>query len=370
MHHPSNFSSVWNKYFVSNVDYDKKNSIKTIFKIIFNTLYSKEAKENLEKLITDFKPDIAHLHNFHHQLSPSVIFALRKYNIPIVAKLPDYKLICPSYSMLNRGKICELCNGGKFYNCVLTRCHKNSFGKSFLVTIESYLHHNILNTYKYINYFLCPSRFLMNKVQEMGLTGNFIYLPNFVDTHKIKTSENHKSNKFVYWGRLSITKGIITLIKAIKGLPVELVLIGDGPLISEIELRIEQDKINNIKLCGYLQGDALYNEIRESCVSIIPSEWYENNPNSVLESFALGLPVIGSKIGGIPELVKEGITGLTFEPGNVEDLRNKIEYMLANKDKVCEMGRNARRLIEEEFNAEKHGQKVIEIYQSTIGKQR
>ena len=370
MHHPYNYNCIWNKYFVSNVDFDKKSSMKERVKVFFNTLYSKEAKRNLEKLIIDFKPDIAHLHNFHHQLSPSIIFALRKYKVPIVVKLPDYKLICPSYTMLNRRKICELCKGGKFYNCVLAKCHKNSFSKSLLVTLESYLHHNILNTYQHINYFLCPSRFIMNKVQEMGFIGNFIYLPNFVDTHKIKTSENHKNNKFVYWGRLSTTKGIISLIKAIKELPLELMLIGEGPLKSEIEKQIKQNKINNITLCGYLNGESLNNKIRENCVSIIPSEWYENNPNSILESFAFGIPVIGSRIGGIPELVKDGITGLTFEPGNAEDLRNKIEYMITNKDTMVEMGKKARKMAEEEFNAEKHYQKLTEIYQSAIGKYR
>jgi len=366
MKHQKNIDSEWGNYFVSNIDYKKQHSLAEQRKIFKNILYSREAEKKISKLLNYFKPDIAHLHNFNHQLTPSILFALKRKNISTVMTMHDYKLACPSYSMLNHGRICELCKGKKFYQCVKARCHKDSFSKSLLATLESYLHHQILNSYRHIKYFICPSRFLMNKVQEMGLKGNFMYVPNFVNIKNMQSSEEGKKNKLVYWVRLSREKGINTLINAMKGVSAKLEVIGDGPLRKEAVKKISQHKISNVRLLGYLSENGLFNKVKESCAAIIPSEWYENNPISVLEAFALGMPVIGSRIGGIPELIKDKETGLLFEPGNAEDLRSKIKYLLASPDKAAQMGKNARALVEKEYNPERHYEKLIEIYHKVI----
>jgi glycosyltransferase involved in cell wall biosynthesis len=335
MHHHSNLDSIWSKYFISNVDFNKNSGVIGKIKLFFHTLYSKEAEKNLEEVISDFKPDIAHVHNFNHQLTPSILNALNKSNIPVVITLHDLKLVCPNYSMLNHGNICELCKGKKFYHCIMTRCHKNSFSKSFLAALESYLHHYILGSYKKVKALIGPSMFLINKYKEMGLEGQYVHLPNFIDTSKFLPRFGSKSKAIVYCGKLSPEKGIRTLIKAVKDLPVELRVLGEGILRNELEV-------------------------------IMPSELYENNPYSVLEAFALGKPVIGSRIGGIPELVRDGVTGMIYKAGNVDDLKDKIEYMYLNKDKVFEMGKNARRVVEEEFNSKKYYEKLLEIYQKAI----
>jgi len=151
-----------------------------------------------------------------------------------------------------------------------------------------------------------------------------------------------------------------------KGVSAKLEVIGDGPLRKEAVKKISQHKISNVRLLGYLSENGLFNKVKESCAAIIPSEWYENNPISVLEAFALGMPVIGSRIGGIPELIKDKETGLLFEPGNAEDLRSKIKYLLASPDKAAQMGKNARALVEKEYNPERHYEKLIEIYHKVI----
>jgi glycosyltransferase involved in cell wall biosynthesis len=366
MEHPKNADSQWSRYFVKNVEYNKKHNWREQFKIFRNTLYSREAKSKLLQLIDDFKPDIAHLHNFNHQLSPSILSALNMRNIPTVMTLHDFKLVCPSYSMLNHGKVCELCRGKRFYHCATTRCHKDSFSKSFLATLESYLHHQILDSYKNIRCFICPSKFIMNKIQEMGLRGKFIYLLNFVDINRFETAETSKDNKFVYWGRLSSEKGIFTLIEAADGLAVKLEIIGEGPLRKNIEAELGKRKINNVVLSGYLSGENLFSRIKDSLAAIVPSQCYENNPFSILEAFALGKPVIGSRIGGIPELIKDNITGLSFEAGNSKDLKEKILSLLSNPENTSEMGRNAREFAEQELNSEKHYQILMEVYTQAL----
>ncbi len=366
MEHSKNADSQWNRYFVQNVEYNKKHSLKEEVSIFKKTLYSYEAKSKLWQLIDEFKPDIVHLHNFNHQLSPSILSALNIRNIPVVMTMHDLKLVCPSYSMLNHGKVCELCKGKRFYYCATTRCHKNSFKKSLLATLESYLHHQILNSYKNIKCFICPSKFIMNKMQEMGLRGEFIHLSNFVDSNSFKPAIARINKKFIYWGRLSLEKGIFTLISAFKGLSAELEIIGEGPLKQEIEGELKKNNIGNVKLLGYLSGEVLFDKIKDSFAAIIPSEWYENNPISVLEAFALGIPVIGSRIGGIPELVRDGLTGITFEAGDSFDLREKISNALKNPNRIIEMGKNARQFAEQELNSENHYQKLIEIYSQAL----
>ena len=165
-----------------------------------------------------------------------------------------------------------------------------------------------------------------------------------------------------YVGRLSIEKGVATLIEAVKGLDVTLKIIGDGPLKEILEKETQSKGIKNVEFLGYKSNNELKDAIKRSMFLVIPSEWYENNPRSVIESFALGKPAIGARIGSIPELVKNHETGLTFEPGNVEDLREKIGYMVSNPEKVIEMGKNARRFVEQELNAEKHYERLIAIY--------
>ena len=184
--------------------------------------------------------------------------------------------------------------------------------------------------------------------------------------------ENGQKSSIVYFGRLSPEKGLYTIIKTSKLLKtngkVKVKIIGDGPIRGDLEEKVKVDGINNIRFLGYMKGEALYEEIKKCLAVILPSECYENNPISVLEAFAFGKPIIGASIGGIPELVKDNVTGLTFEPGNAHDLAEKIGYVLNNHDKLAEMGENARFSVEQNLNAKKYYQGLTNIYQSAIEK--
>jgi len=366
MKHPFNPDYPYKDYFVSYIDFNKSMNVVQQFMATLRILYSLEAKSKIESLLRTEKPDIVHLNNFAHQISPSILHVFARHKIPTVMSMRDYKLVCPSYTMLTEDKPCEKCKNGHYYQCVLHHCAKNSYFKSALNMMEMYLHHNIMHIYDLVDVFISPSRFLKNKLEEMGFKRNIVYLPNFVHLEEFSTQFNWQDNSIVYFGRLSKEKGLLTLIEAVKDLDVKLKIIGEGPLKSNFKFKIKNEKLSNVELLGYKSGEELTNEIQKSMFVVLPSEWYENNPRSIIEGFALGKPAVGSRIGGIPELIKNNETGLTFEPGNAEDLRSKIKYLIDNPDKVVEMGRNGRAFVERELNAERHYQRLMEIYEQAI----
>jgi len=370
MEAPENPELPYKEYFVSHVDYNRPSGIFHQLKLSSNILYSLEAKAKMSSLILKVKPDIVHLNNFAHQISPSILDVFKKYNIPMVMTLRDLKLVCPYWYLLLNGKPCEMCKGGKYYWCFINKCTKGSFLKSLLNTMEMYLHHKILHTYDLIDVFISPSVFVKEKIKEMRFTRDTVYLPNFIDGGDYIPEFDSTDKVISYFGRLSTEKGLFVLLDAIKAVDVQLKVIGKGPLEERLKSKVEREKIENVSFIGYKKGDELKNEIKKSMMAVLPSVCYENNPRSVLESFALGKPVIGSRIGGIPELVKDGITGLTFEPGNPRDLRNKIQVLVKDPDKIIEMGKNARRFVETKFNPEIHYQELMKVYNMAIGRKK
>lgn len=365
MQHARNEPSEYDKFFVSNVDYDKKGMVNAL-RSAGRLLYSLYARRRIEALIKQEKPDIAHLHNIYHQISPSIIDSLMKYQIPIVMTLHDYKLVCAAYSMFASEKVCEACKNSRYYQCLLKKCVKDSLLKSLLNTFEMYLHHSLMHIYNKVDIFISPSQFLKAKFEEMGFRGKIEYLPNFVLLKEFQPRYDWQECSIVYFGRLSKEKGLLTLIKAIQGVPeVTLKIIGEGLLRESLELEAMSLDLKNVKFLGYKSGEELKNEIRRSMFIVLPSECYENNPRSIIEGFALGKPAVGAQIGGIPELVRDNETGFTFEAANVDDLRRKIKMMLNDVDKISRMGKKAREFVEQELNEEKHYQGLMKIYEQT-----
>lgn len=367
MDHPDNPLYPHKEHFVSYADYNKHMNMLEKFRATLKICYSLESKRKIEKLIKIIEPDVIHLNNIHHHVSPSILDALRKRNIPVVMTLHDYKVVCPYYYLMQQdGTPCEKCKGGKYYFCFLGKCTKGSFSKSLVNTIEMYIHHKILHIFDKVDLFISPSLFLKNKVRKMGFDKEIVYLPNFVDLANYSPQYRWKERSVVYFGRLSPEKGLFTLLNAVKGLDVQLKIIGDGPIKRQLEQKVSDEKISNVVFTGYKKGKELKREIQNAVATITPSEWYENNPRTIIESFALGKPVIGSRIGGIPELVKDGQTGYTFESGNFEDLKNKIKYLTENADLIIKMGEKARNFAEKNFNAQNHYEKLIKIYDKAL----
>jgi glycosyltransferase involved in cell wall biosynthesis len=363
MQHPENFSSEFSPYFISNIDFGGANKIGQL-KAFSRIIYSVEAKRKIKRLVEQERPDIAHLHNIYHQISPSILDVLDEHSIPSVMTLHDYKLTCPAYTLLSMGSVCEECRDGKYYKVAQHKCTKQSFLKSSLSAIEMYIHHYLLHVYNKVKVFISPSAFLKSKIWEMGFRGEVVHLPNFIDSTRFTPAFNNDGRTFIYLGRLSVEKGLLTLLKAageLKG-RFNLKIIGDGPLREDLVAYARDNKLSNVEFLGYLHADAIKKEVSKAVFTVVPSEWYENNPMSIIESFALGKPVIGARIGGIPELVKDQETGLTFEPGSCSDLADKISQLIQNQKLVFDMGQNARLHVEQRLNPQVHYQVLMEIY--------
>ena len=363
MENDKNYPTEYSRYFVSNIDFQKKLEYLTKIKSVGRVMYSFEARKNISRLIDDFKPDIAHVHNIAHQISPSILPVLKKRGIPIVQTLHDFKLICPSYLFYAHNKPCEKCKKNKFYEAILNKCIKNSLSGSILIAIEMYFH-KIIRIYDNVDVFITPSLFMKNKLEEFGVNPEkLIHIPNFVPVESFAPNYDFE-DYFIYFGRLSEEKGVRTLLKAMeRSWKTKLLIVGDGVLKNELEKYAEKNSLTNVIFTGYKSGSELSNLIKNAMFTIVPSECYENCPMTVLESFSIGKPVIGANIGGIPELISECFDGLLFESANEEDLRNKILYLLSNRTKIKEMGKNGREKVEKLYNVDFHYQRINNLYQ-------
>ena len=362
MDHRSNPDYPHKQYFVSNVDYDNPGGLKKQIAMARNMLYSLEAKRKFQQIIQETNPHIVHLNNFAHQISPSILHVLKKNSIPSVMTMRDYKLVCPIYSMLLKGRPCQQCAKGKYYKCFVNKCSKDSYLKSFLNTAEMYLHHTILNLYDLIDVFISPSRFLNAKLLEMGFKRDIVHLPNFVLAPEQAPASEPDKKTICYVGRLSHEKGIFTLIQAVKGIDANLKIIGDGPLKDSAVREVNNRQIDNVRFLGYVSGHALRAEIASSLVCVLPSECYENNPRTIIEAFCLARPVIGARIGGIPEQVDDGKTGFLFEIGNVEQLAEKMILLAGSAELRRKMGKSARQKLEKEYSLGEHCKKLFNFY--------
>lgn len=362
MDHPLNALPPWPAVFVSRVEMDGPASPAAALKAAGRMLWSLESRRRLNEIIDREKPDLAHLHNIHHQISPSILPLLKRRRLPVVMTLHDLKWTCPVYTCLSCGRICELCGGGRFHWCVLRRCSKGSVLRSLLAAAETTLHRRILRLERFVDLFITPSRFLADKLEAMGLRAPMVHLPHFVDPALIRPSYPPASPSFIYFGRLDPVKGLRTLLRAAAGLPWPLVLAGEGPMRPEIERAAAASPPGRLILLPHLGKAALAEAIGRATCAVLPSEWYENFPMSVLEAFALGRPVIGSRIGGIPELVRDGETGLLVEPGDADGLREALAGLASHPDRAAALGRQARRLVEERLNPEDHYHRLMAAY--------
>lgn len=314
---------------VSYVDFRGKGLKKYAYPL--KLLYSVEARKKLRVVLRQFRPDIVHLHGFNFHLTPSILYEIKKHGIPMVATVHDAQIACPSHRLYveHTGRPCTDCVTGKFYRCVANRCLSNSLARSALAAMESYLYHG-LRTYGLIDRFILPSRFMYDILIKAGIdAGKMRVMLNFsrMKSGDSPMGEASRGNYVLYFGRLSKEKGIQTLAAVCRLLPdVHFIIAGAGELSDVFA------DLANVETLGYIAGLALQTLIQNAVVTVYPSEWHENCPMSVLESQALGTPVIGANIGGIPELIDDGHTGLLFESGNVYALKEKIEMVYYHPD--------------------------------------
>ncbi len=364
MHHPDNLESPYSDYFVKHLDFQKRQGFFSDLKKSAHLLYSWEASRKLEKLIKKEKPDIAHLHNFYFQLTPSILKVLKKHNIPMVWTMHDYKLICPNYRLFTQGRVCERCKVHKYYNCFTYKCLQNKSSYSFLVMLETYLHNLVLKSYDQIDLYISPSRFLQAKVAQWGINQEKVsQIYNFINLKEFEPDYT-PGQYLLYFGRLAEEKGLLLLLQALREMPeLNLKIVGDGPQKQLLAEYIKEYNVNNVQLIGHTTGDKLNDLIKKARFVVLPSIWYENNPISVLEAFALGKPVIASDLGGLPELVKPGQTGFIFKANDLTDMKSQISQNYNNLEQISQMGRQARLFVEKNCTPHKHYQQIENIYE-------
>ncbi len=325
-------------------------------------IYSVEARRQLERLLSQFRPDIAHAHCIYHHLSPSVLPTLKSHGIPVVMTAHDLKLACPNYKMLNRSGLCEQCKGGKLWNVVRNRCVQDSLTISSLVAVESAAH-KLSGIYrKNLDRIIAPSQFMASKLVDWGWPAErIVYIPNFVDAGQYVPAPS-AGRGFVYFGRLHVDKGVRTVIQAALATGQTLSVVGTGPDEPELR-RMAAGHEQQIVFHGHLKGEMLKAVIGSARAAILASEIYENAPLSVLEAYAMGKPVIGARIGGIPELIRPNETGLLFDSRDVEALAGCMQILSSMPDAtVVEMGQMARRWVEQAFGAERYMQNLFSLY--------
>lgn len=350
------------EYFVKKIDLNTGSKLKAL-----DVMYSKENYKKMQEAIDDFKPDIVHLNNFQRQLSASIVDCCKKNNIPMVFTAHDMQAICPASAMLYKGEICEDCIKKGYSSCIKKSCIKDSKLKSILGVLESrYYRKN--NIYSIIDFIITPSEFLKTQL----IKGNLEYkrietLHNFViNSDEVK---KYKDEGYAFFfGRLSVEKGILNLLKAIKQLDNgKLIIAGNGPEKENIELFIKENGIEDrVKMVGYLNQEQVKEYIKNSKFVVVPSIWYENCPYSILETMEIGKPIIGSKIGGIPELIEDKENGFVYEYDNIGELAKKMKILFNNNEIVNQQGQMSRKLYEEKYSENIYYNKLLKVYNDLI----
>lgn len=329
----------------------------------FRIIYSLSARKKLRKIINAFKPHIIHLNNINYQITPSIIDEIKGRGIPVVQTVHDVQMLCPSHLMfdLNKKQICEKCLSGSKLNCVKGRCIHGSLAKSAVGTLEAWLY-GIKGTYRLVDKYICPSRFIEEKLLQKKRLGKYIYrgktevIHNYIELSEENTSYS-KEDYILYFGRFSVEKGVDILAEAIRALPqIPFKIAGSGPMEN-----IFRD-IPNAELVGFKTGEELRRLIARAYASVYPSVWYENCPLSVLESEALGTPVISSGLGGLPELVEDGETGIILKEVTAEALTDSIKTLWDNPDLAREMSKNCLNKRNRMITLDKYGARIEEIY--------
>lgn len=367
MAHPENDDSRYAEYFVSQVDMVeglRSRSFAQRAKVAVRVIYSGEAARRIAQLCRAAHPDIAHLHNIYHHLSPSILGALKGQGVPIVMSLHDYKLICPTYLLLAPDGVCERCRGGRFHQAVIHRCSKGSLSASLLVAAEAYVH-RFLGSYDQVDAFICPSRFLLEKMVAHGLPrAKMVHIPYFAPVDEFKVIAGAAKGEYVvYFGRLSAEKGLTTLLAAMTRVRhIPLVIVGEGADGDRLRAQARELGLSNVSFLARVAKPALADLVGRSRYAVLPSECYENFPVSVLEAFSMGRTVIGSRIGGIPELVRDGETGLLFQPGDPDDLAAKLDYLFQRPAMAEELGLQARGFAETHFEPRQLTDQITQLY--------
>lgn len=387
MKHPNNLPCKWDRYFVAQREYnDVKNPLSAVRDGIA-LIYSPEAKRNFQALCEEFRPDVVHLNNVHRQITLSILDApyLKEHHVPVFYTAHDYVTICPGYLMLDgEGRVCDAClEDGKYRHCIENRCVKGSRAKSALAALEASFNRAHRSNER-IDRVIAPSRFMRSKLIEGGWPeGKVLALQNFADDAILARASgvagdvtDRESPYLLFFGRLSAEKGVDVLLRAFDAaapsLPrdMRLIVVGDGPDAAEFrELAASLDSASRIEFAGYQTGDALQTYVERASLAIASSRCRENMPYSIVEAFAAGTPVVGTRIGGIPELVADGVTGFACEPGDVATMADAMvrgAEAFLDAPVYVQMQESCRAYVRENCSRDKFMDQLVELYEEAV----
>lgn len=351
----------WSRYFPAPVDFDRPGPSD-----ILRFVYSPSAAAAMGRLVDEQRPDLAHLHIYYGQLTASILSPLRRAGIPIVQTLHEYKIVCPTSHLLSHGVVCEACQGRKFAMALVNRCNRDSLARSALSALETFVSHR-LGAVDRIDHFLAVSDFVRKKVVSLGVPANKVTtVHNFVDIGRFDPS-SAPGDYVLYFGRLERLKGISTLLQAMERLPdVQLLVVGEGTDRELFKSQVRERGLRNIAFLGFRRGEDLHRLIRGSICTVTPSECFETFGLTLVESFALGRPVVCSNMGGMPEIVSRGDDGLIFEPGDFLQLAEHLKWMANNSAEAVAMGGRGRRKVEQSFSPAVHLAAIDRVYQRVL----
>jgi glycosyltransferase involved in cell wall biosynthesis len=352
----------YDHHFLPHIDFKRSQEWFRNAKNAGHAIYSFEARRRIRAMISDFRPDVAHVRNIYHHLSPSILWELKAQKVPVVYHLNDFKVLCPNYNLLSNGEACEACKGGKFRRAFGVKCYPGWNARMLLVA-EAYIH-KWLGTYrKCVDCFLAPSQFVRDKFVEHGWDGsNFEILPHFQQLLPLPPRPKENA-PLLYFGRLSREKGVDDLLCAMRRLPeLHLVIAGDGPERSRLQEMSGELRLSNVKFAGSLQGAELEQAIAASRFTVLPSHAYETFGKTIVESYARARPVIATDFGSRRELVRPGETGLLYKVGDVEELVSAIRELSSRPELAARMGLAGRELVQKKYTAEAHYDALVGLY--------
>jgi len=329
-----------------------------------NTIWSSSTYKALVGIIRSEKPDIVHFHSIFPQISPSAYKACYDEGVPAIHTLHNYRQICPGALLQRDEKVCELCLRGSILNSLRYKCYRNSLLATGTLT-GMIIYNRLIGTYnKYVSQYIALTEFSASRMVLGGVKEDLLTIkPNFLPLSP--EPGKGEGNYAVYVGRLSQEKGVRTLIEAWKNINMKLKVIGDGPLMDELK-SLPEKTLQNIEFCGYLDRKTIINIVKDATFQLVPSEWYEGFPMVLLEAFSCGTPVVGSDIGSISEIVVNGETGVKFEPGNATSLKNTINELLSNPQKLTNMRTTSRQAFDEKYSKETSYNILMGIYNKAL----
>ncbi len=330
-----------------------------------HALYSREARRKLRSMIEAFRPDVAHVRNIYHHLSPSILWELKAQGVPVVYHLNDFKLLCPSYNMVSHGGACERCHGGNFWRVVAEGCYSGPPAASLMLAAEAYLHKWLRSYESCVTRFLAPSRFVKDKLIANGWDSQRIdVLPHFQRLPLAMTAEPEPNAPILYFGRLSPEKGLNDLLRAMQCLPyISLKIAGEGPQRAELEALVKRLDLVNVEFVGHASREDLTRLIASSRFTVLPSHAYETLGKSILESYASGRAVVASDLGSRRELVREGETGVLYRAGDVAQLAGAISFLAERPQLANAMGAAGRAVVAEHHSPENHYAALAKLYE-------